>query len=73
MMAEGKQAYKWTCNCYKFFHDIDWTLYTVTNIHSKVRILLKVINVLCSENVTLLSQPRKKYKKQNLQNITEGS
>ena len=49
----SKQAYKWACKCYQFFHDLNSTLYAVTT--SKVWVLLKVINVFHSENLTLFT------------------
>ena len=51
----SKRAYKSEhVNAINLFHDVNSTLYTVTNIHSKARLgFTKVINVFRSENLAL--------------------
>ena len=40
-------------NSIDVFHDVNSILHTVTNIHIKAGILLKVFNLFCSENFAL--------------------
>ena len=51
----SKRVYKWACKCYQFFRDVNSISYSVTNFLPKAGILLKLINVFCSENLALLT------------------
>ena len=53
--GRSKQAYKWASDV---FHDLNSILYTVSNIHPKAGVSLKVGNVFLSENLALFSVSR---------------
>ena len=55
VMAEVSRHISVHVNVINVFHDVNSVLHTVTSIHPKVDILLKVSNPFCSEELALFT------------------